>query len=408
MSSTAPLGTKKHFATASSLRRFTPAVLARFLHFFPDYLAAIRLKVPAPEAATGRTMPYDAIVDACMAPRIDTKLDGVLFMATHLGDQDGWERIQEEMAIRGLNATFDANDFTHYDLPLLVWLQGQPDHPDILEQSYARGRIHAKSSYTYYAPTADRRAAYKKPNKTALTELRGTLAEHFTGDPRHRDVTLLDYDYDEEIWFLVRYPGQPVRPDAIGAKTPYAELSYIPGQYDAIVYHKKFGDLRINSVRKKEHGTYRTAFGHALLNEGNAFDPTRKLITLAPLRGACRHLFAEDDAGDFPRVRPIEACFFDISFPGKRITWRADGKEEHLLKYAMTEDPRLLLPSTTDTIVYAKFRYRLKDSDAWHSMTVHHGMILRFERDGHSAVLEQWLRKRKFIHDVLAHRRERT
>lgn len=402
MSASSPIATKKHFATVSALRHFTPAVLAEFLQQFPAYLKKTKLDIPLPATASPKNMPYEAIREACMATTIDPRLNNVLFIATHLGNQQGWEQIQEELAFRGLKPAFAPMAFTHHDLPLKIWLQGQPDHPDILEQSYARVRIHSKSAYRYYAPTRDVRQQYKKPSAAALRELRSELARHFTNDPDSEDVTILEYDYEEEIWFLVRYPGQPVRPDAIGKGVPYADVFYTPGQYDAIVYHKTFGDLRMNTVRKSEHTTYRVAFGHALLGETNAFDPKRKIITLAPLLGECRHYFAEQDTGDFPRVLPIEICFHDVNVPGKRVTWRADTKEGHLLQYPTAEDPRCLLPSSADTIHYAKFRYRLQDSDVWHSMTVHQGMDLRFERDGDSALLEHWLRKWGFIVDVFA------
>ena len=402
MSSPAPVATKKHFTTATALRHFTPAVLSEFFHEFPDYLKSVNLSIPKPDEATTKSMPYDSICAACMAPNIDPRLNRILFMATHLGNEAGWEQIQAELAFRSLKPEFPAMIFTHHDLPLKVWLQGRPDHPDILEQSYARVRVHSKSSYRYYAPTRDLRSKYKKPTAEILLELRNYLAQHFTNDPNNEDVTVLVYDYEEEIWFLVRYPGHPVRPDAIGKGSRYDDVFYTPGQYDAVVYHKTFGDLRMNTVRKKERAPYRIALGHALLDQANAFDPKRKIITLAPVLGPCRHIFAKEDGGEFPRVLPIEICFHDIMVAGKRITWRIDDDKGNLLQFPCKEDPMRLIPSTADAIHYAKFRYRLKDSDTWHSMTVHQGMELTFERDGDSAVLEYWLRKWGFIVDVLA------
>ena len=130
-------------------------------------------------------------------------------------------------------------------------------------------------------------------------------------------------------------------------------------------------------------------------------DPVTEIITLPPLKLECLHLFAVEDAGEYPRVQPSEVCFNDLNVLGRRITWRADRKDTHLLHYPTGTNPKRLLPETTDTIHYAKFRYRLSPTDTWHSMTVHQGTDLRFERDGDSAVLESWLRERGFIFDVL-------
>jgi hypothetical protein len=213
----APVATKKHFANVPALRRFTPAVLAEFLLRFPAYLAHRKLAIPAPDAATPKDMPYDGIRDACMASDIDPELNRVLFMATQLGDAEGWTLIQKEMKERGIKPSFDPRPFTNYDLPLVTWLRRKlPDQEDLLEQSYARRRIHAKSAYRYYAPTRDVRKKYRKPEGDALKELTRALARHFTNDEESKRIKVLDYDYDEEIWYLIRYPGQPVRPDAIG------------------------------------------------------------------------------------------------------------------------------------------------------------------------------------------------
>jgi hypothetical protein len=373
---------------------------------FPQYLVHKKLVIPARDVAEAANMPYDGIRDACMATDIDPELNRVLFMGTQLGNEEGWTLIQEEMEDRNMKVGFDTNSYTHHDLPLMIWLRRKlPDDEDILEQSYARVRIHGKSSYRYYPPLQDLRDKFKRPTGRVLKELHESLAEHFTRKADHKGVKVLDYEYDEEMWFLVRYPGQPVRPDAIGKDGEDEDVPYTPGQYDAVVYHKKYGDLRLNTVRAADHKRYRMAFGHALMGESNVFDPVTEIITLEPLKAECLHLFALQDAGEFPRVQPSEVCFNDSNVPGRRITWRADRKDAHLLHYPTGKNPNRLLPETTDTIHYAKFKYRLSVKDGWHSMTVHQGTDLRFERDGDSALLEGWLRERGFIVDVFKHKK---
>ena len=398
----ASVATKKHFLTIPSLRLFSPSVLAEFLHHFPDYLQSKKLQIPEPSVADTKNMPYAAVQSACVAADIDEGFNRILFMASKLGDQTGLELIEAEMKDRGATIDFDPDEFTPYDFPLVVWLRREtPAHDDILEQSYARGHIHSKSSYRYYAPLTDRRTKYKKPTPEMKADIRDDLAEHFTGERKNPRVKVFDYDFEEEIWFMIRYPGQPVRPDAVATDGDYEDLQYTPGHYDAVVYHKKYGDLRMNTVRKSDHTMYRITFGHALLDEMNMFDPKKKIITLATLKQDCRHFFATEDAGPFPRLRPTEICFNDIKVAGRRITWRCDSGIVHLFQYPTGRKKNRLLPTTADTIHYAKIQYRLDDKEGWHSMTVHQGMDLRFERDGDSADLEGWLRERGFIIDVL-------
>jgi len=400
----AGVATKKHFTNVAALRRFTPAVLAELLHRFPDFLAQRHLAIPSPESATATNMGdfYDGIRDAFMAADIDPELNRVLFMATQLGDADGWELILDEMKDRGLKPSFDPRPFTSYDLPIVTWLRRKlPEAEDILEQSYARRRIYAKSAYRYYAPMRNMLEKYSKPEGVRHTKLTQNLAKHFTNDASSKMVKVLDYEFAEEVWFLVRYPGQPVRPDAIGKDGEDEDKVHTPGQYDAVVYHKKYGDLRLNTCRKGDHARYRMVFGDALLKESDAFDPKKQIITLTPLKNACLHLFSVSDAGEFPRVQPVEVCFHDTMVPGRRITWRVNHRDAHLMLYPTSEDAKRLLPDTVDTVHYAKLRYRLNSRDPWHSMTVHQGMDLRFDRDGDSAQLEAWLRARGFFIDVL-------
>jgi hypothetical protein len=75
------------------------------------------------------------------------------------------------------------------------------------------------------------------------------------------------------------------------------------------------------------------------------------------------------------------------------VTWRADKENEGL---PLSPSNRVI-PEDTDTVLYAKFRYRLKSASKWQGLTVHTGKSLSYERDGDSSVLEDWLRGRAFI-----------
>lgn len=294
--------TKKHFSTVAALRHFTPAVLAEFLHRFPGYLKQKNLTIPPAEAAEFKNMPYDDIRAVCMAEDIDPELNRILFMATQLGDEQGWTLIQEELEDRQQAVSFDPKHYTHHDLPVVVWLRRKsPAQEDILEQSYARMRIHAKSAYRYYAPFHAPRAKFEYPNKQALQNLRRDIAMHITNDPNNPDVKVIDYDYTAEVWFLIRYPGQPVRPDAV-KNGEEEDVSYTPGQYDAVVFHKTYGDLRMNTIRKKEQVHYRTAFGHALFGETNVFDPKKKNHYLGPAQNRMRPPFRHDRCWRIPSL----------------------------------------------------------------------------------------------------------
>ena len=393
---------KKCFATVPALRRLDPQTLIDFLMQFPAYVGGKGLALPAgPEEDGTWKLDYELVRDVCMATDVPDDMNTVLFLASKLGTQKGWEEVQEEAQFRGVKLDFPRKNLTHYDLAMKAWLQALPDHGDLLEESYARVRIHGKSTYSYYRPMRDLRKKYREPTGAVLDGLRLELAEHFVREELAREgsvvVKVLVYDYDREVWFLVRYPGQPVRHDAVADDGQDKDVFFTPGEYDAVVYHKRYGDLRLNTNRKREHAAYRMAFGHALVDSVNAFDPKSAVVTLDPLKGKCRPIFRVDDVPELGGIRVHEVSFYCLERPGLRQVWHSDGDD---LFTSVGTDGHLL-PGGTDTILYAKFKYRLKDSDKWHSLTVHTGKNLRYERDGDSVVVEQWLRKRGFVADVL-------
>ncbi len=54
-----------------------------------------------------------------------------------------------------------------------------------------------------------------------------------------------------------------------------------------------------------------------------------------------------------------------------------------------------------DSVQLARFRYSCSDSNRHGTLTLHAGQVLTDERDGDSAVLEHWLRLRKFLKSPL-------
>jgi hypothetical protein len=279
-----------------------------------------------------------------------------------------------------------------------AWLHDWPRNMTILEGSYARATIHGRSSYVYYPLMRDVRGQYRKPSADDLAVFRQKMASYFVEQELGKGTSVVVFDFDVEIWFLIRYPGQIERHAAINDEGNEENHTYKPAEYDAVVYHKTYGDLRLNTNRAKDHGHYRIAFGHLLFNTSNVFHPTERIVSLEPLRGPCRGIFQCEDVKGLAAIELIEASFADMAEPGREVIWRAEPGCS-LLDYGKTGD--FLLPPGAHSVKYAKFRFRLRDRVQSETVTVHAGKTLNYERDGESAVLEEWLRRRKFIADSL-------
>jgi hypothetical protein len=385
------------FSSTKALKRLCPSILTQVLRRFPDFLAQAGLELPAEPSLD--SMPYDAIRTACMSSQIPPELDDVLYFAASLGTVRGWEKIQAEARFQKLRLDFPVTDLTPADLALKAWLHDWPNNKQLLEQSYARAKIHSKSAYVYYAPTKDFTERYQPPTADALTDLTQRLTDHFNTQGLGRGTNVLAYDFDNEIWFLVRYPGHAKRYAAISDTGDSVSYSFRPEEYDAVIYHKRYGDLRLNTNRKREHKTYRIEFAYTLLNSHNVFAPNLPIISLAPLLGKCAPIFRCDDIPGLASILPTQVTYTSLQMPGRTLTIDADSGSN--LLFSSPAYGAILADETADSVVHAKFAYRLEGHSRTSSLTVRLGNSLTYERDGDSSVLEHWLRARGFITNTL-------
>lgn len=392
-------GPRRCFSTASALQRLNPVLLCDVLSKFPDYLKERGLRLPANPSED--TLDYEAIRAACMHSDMPADLDDVLSYTSILGTIPGWERVKAEARSRGKRLDFCADHLTHADLVMKAWLWDWPNNRSLLEESHARARIHARSSYVYFPPVRDVRSQFKSPTSAGLAKLREELTAYFVAEGLGKGSNIVRFEFEKEIWFLIRYPGRLKRQVKIDDDGAAASVSFKPAEYDVVVYHKVYGDLRMNTKRIRDRRKYRIAFGHALLACENLFAPDARVITLEPLKGQCLGLFHCGDIEGLAEIAPVEVEFSELDEKGRIVRWAALN-DTTLLTFNRLGD--LLLPADTDTVRCAKFRYRFRNRPKYDVLTVHQGDSMTFERDGDSAVLEEWLRSRKFFNSTMEKR----
>ncbi|MCP5524109.1 MAG: hypothetical protein H7A46_21435 [Verrucomicrobiales bacterium] len=348
-----------------------------------------------PEDPDGKNLDYDAVRHACMVGNIPAELDEVLFLVSILGNKRGQAQIEKEARFRKRRLDFSLDGVSCPDFAMKVWLHNWPENKDLLEASYARGRIFGKSSYLYNPMIRDFRDAYQAPTPERLAEATKELEDYFANQEElGRGTNILLYEYPKELWFLVRYPGQVERHEAVDDEGNPSSQVFRPEEYDAIVYHKVYGDLRLNTNRARDHVRYRVVFGRLLFGHGNVFDPKTRMITLEPLLGESVGIFQCEDIEGLTGIEPVEVCFSASKNIGMQIIWKAE-PDVSLLHYN-SQDNRLL-PPDAHSPQYAKFRYRLAHRKNWEKVTVHRGQSMTYERDGDCAVIEEWLRRRRFV-----------
>lgn len=390
-------GKKRCFVTVRALKRLDENLLCAVLGKFPEYLQARRLVLPDPPDR--ESLDYDAIKEACMSGDIPAELDDVLFFTSILGTKRGQDRIEREARFRKRRLDFRLEGTSSADFAMKAWLHEWPRNRDLLEAAYAGARIHGKSAYEYNPMLRDLRARFRDPTPERLAEARARLEDYFANrEGLGKGTNIVPYDYPKEIWFLVRYPGQQERHPGFDEDGNTTTHVFRPEEYDAVVYHKGYGDLRLNTNRARDHTQYRITFGHLLFDEANVFDPTTKMIGLNPLLGECRPIFKCDDINGLAEIHPIEVCFSSSAHPAVWITWKAD---DDVCLFDHNPYGMRLLPPEAHSIAYAKFRYRLGHRTDWERITVHRGRSLTYERDGDCIVVEDWLRRRRFVNSPI-------
>jgi len=391
--------TKRCFSTVEALRRLDPQVLRDTLAQFPEYCTEHGVALPNP--ATEYNLDYCAIRAALMGDAVPESLDDILFLASVLGNSADWEMVERQAKEDGLVLPPIEAKHGYVDMALRAAIHEWPKNQGLLERAKARSRVHSKSSYIYYAPMRDLRARSRIWTGAPLMEARDALASHFIQqglleDAQHSRATeIIPYEFENEIWFLIRYPDKQSRHSGCTRSGDWSNFVFNPENYDAVVYNKVYGDLRMNTKRKRDHVKYRIVFGHLLFDEANVFSPNEKVVMLEPLLSdSSVELFNCKDIPELAMIAPVEICYEQWGAHPQKFTKTA--LNDDTLLEGNPHSPRIL-PKDTLTVYNITLIYRLKDLTKTGKIKLQLGNRVTFERDGDSLILEKWLRKREFV-----------
>ncbi len=388
--------TKRCFDNVGALSSRNPDVLRKLLSLFPGYASIRKLDISSAE------LDIPSVRDALMSDEIPEALDELLYFSSALGSSTGWAMIEQQAGEDGIPLPKRNADFDDADMAVLAAIQDWPKYSSLLEKANARARIHGKSVYKYYAPaSAGQKQNYRNADAASLAEAEETLRQHFVeqgyirAGAQEKAVRIIPYDYAKEIWFLICYADTKKRFRGCQADGEWKNFDFNPEQYDAVVYNKVYGDIRMNTKnqRKKDHAKYRLAVGRMLLNDGGAFLEKKKIVTLRPLESvSASSLFATDDIQGLASIEPVQLDYAPFAEPR---SYTVKARKDSSLRIANRLAPRLVPEDAT--VTRAVFEYRIKDSVRRGRLALAAGNKVDYERDGDSLVLEKWLRQRGFV-----------
>lgn len=395
------------FGNARKLRAFDPEVLCAALRHFPEDMEKGGVNLPKKGVkADKENMPYEKISEYLVSGGVSEDLDDLLFYVCELGDEDGWENVKKEAKENGLRVDDRSAGLSYMGCVLQAWLTEWPKNKSLLEQSAARTQMCALSSYVYCPMTVDLRKAYRKPDRKGLKAFETRIADHFHLKGHGKGTRVIMYDFPDEIWFMIKYPGRVQIMQTYSDGEEDVER-VVPGTFDAVVYDKQHGFLRMNTKNVAEQHVYRVGIGDLLFSESNVFRNDKRCVTLEPLKGESAGIFSCKDLTGITKVELCEVQFTDLGTTGKTITWKWNGGCNASLEqmpYSQMENgvlvnyPLNVLPPLTDHVQKAVFKYTLRNSRSRsETLTVHSGNRLRYARDSDAAKIGEWLFLRKFL-----------
>ncbi len=389
---------RRCFESVEALQGRHPQVL-RDLLALPEFAAVHKLPLPA--TATAETLDCRAIHAALMSNHVPEDLSDILYLSSLLGTVKGWSMLERQLGEDKRERPASSPDHSYVDLAVLAAIEKWPRHKRFLERAHARVRVHSKASYLYFAPTLDLRGKWRDPTAAQIEEARLELCRHYVADglvdesEQDKATEIVVYPFKNEIWCLVRYPGRSARQSGFRGGA-WRNFQFNPEQYDAVAYNKVYGDLRMNTKRKTEHGRYRMTFSRLLLGQSGGFrEDESEVVTLDPLlRADAVNLFNCDDVPGLAMIVPVDLTYETFGLPPRMKSVKAmDGGS---LWEANEWAPRIL-PNDAQWPRKAVFVYRLKDSSRLSRLIVDDGGKVTYERDGDSVVVEVWLRQREFV-----------
>ena len=232
---------RKRFSSVEALKRFTPECLAAFLNEFPAYLQKEGVKLPS--APDDENMPYPKLVDLFMNKNGNAPAAFLnsIFYINALATEAGMAQIKAQ-AKRDNTPINAPNACTCHDFAFYAW---QADRNELLPRSLARSSGRRKRSavtfQTEVFPVPDWSKTLSKRQPTFQSE----MDQHFDESHQGEGTVLNPYPEADEDWFLVRRGGGHVRLGVIKPDRKSDTVACTPELYDAAVYSRELGEIRI-------------------------------------------------------------------------------------------------------------------------------------------------------------------
>ncbi len=371
----------RRFTHSSSLREIAPEHLIALLRPHAEFLRRHHATLPDDH----RGLNYEALAVAVLQPHADTppELIDALWYIHEMSTPDAMESLLEEAARAGLD--LDPQYYSPADAATRIWLAA----PDLLRRKHAEYAVLKRKSFESFPARPGASLVYRAPDAAAAARLEADVAAWYIEHRRGPGARVFVFEHEHEMRLVIRHGGPYRREGSMDGGEP-GSVHFRPMGFGVAVFDRRSWELRINGGGKGEKQMYREAIGRHLFGQADFFPADVKKYTLEPLRRDGRRSLVCTDLQGLRHVRVIELRMYLGGSFHRAVTEQAD---DVLLAL---EENREVIPADA-LLTAAKFEIHFADSPKPRSVTIRHGNVAQYTRDGDADLVESFLRRRGFI-----------
>ena len=375
----------RRFARAERLKSISTYHLVALLRPHAEFLARRGVALPA----EGESFDYDALAVVLASPAADTPeaLAEALFLIDDVAHGPAAEMLLGDVERHGLHLNGNG-EHSPADIAVQVYLQD----PAVLRRRQGLLVLDRARTFESFQANADAIPPVASPTAETLRAMEADLDAWFESRKKGRGARVLCTESGPWLCFVIRHGELFKREGAVAPNGGDESVHYRPEKYDAVAYHRALGELRINARSKCDKHVYRRVIGDRLFGDPDFFPAAPERYTLEPLRtdGPAALVCADVDG-----IESIALVRLQMAWGGP--FGEVETREATDL-FAVYEARGEAIPREPD-LRAATFEVRFADSRRPRRVTVRPPNIASFTRDGDSALVEEWLRRREFVRE---------
>lgn len=363
------------------LESIAPERLFALLHPYADFFANRSVPIEAPGS-----IDCQAVIREIAKADRETPADllDAISLIDELATTVAVELLLDRVPAQTLGIT-PGGKHSSADIVTAAWLTNR----EKLVQTHALSRIKRVRSYDYFQASQTTAPKFVTPAEETLQQLERDIDSWHVERFRAQGTKVEVFENAEEVEFSIMH-GSLFRRQTVVENGRFGFQSFWPVQSASAIYHREFGEMRVNAKTAREKALYCRLLGKHMFGNENMF-PTGVKYTLDPLREFEFAALAPGGIEGISDVRMIELWLGDPEDRYGVITIR---KGDDLLNWAQARKKNIWLERR---LISATFKMELLRPKRELAITVRPPNVAIYSRGPVAAIIEAWLTERGFI-----------